>query len=316
LATGLTVETAAFLRVYLDYPDIQPPIPPALHIGALLILDAGQIPADRRIQDSRTLPVSDTETNPTPQYFPGRDGLQLAYRELGQGRPLLLIHGYFSTGAVNWIRYGHAARLAAAGYRIIMPDLRAHGDSAKPHTADAYPRDVLADDGLALIDHLGLDDYDLGGYSLGGRTVIRLLARGARPARAIVAGMGLEGVLDTAGRGDHFRRILTNLGSFQRGSPEWMAEAFLKTVGGDPAALLRILDTYVDTPRSALAAIATPVLVAAGTEDQENGSPAALAAALPQGQHVTIPGNHMSAVTNAALGNAIAAFLEQTSVEH
>lgn len=255
--------------------------------------------------------MSSAETNPAPHYFHGRDGLQLAYRELGQGRPLVLIHGYFSTGTVNWIRYGHATRLAAAGYRVIMPDLRAHGDSAKPHDAAAYPADVLANDGLALIDHLGLDDYDLGGYSLGGRTVIRLLVRGARPGRAIVAGMGLEGILDTTGRGDHFRRILTNLGSFERGSPEWMAEAFLKTVGGDSAALLRVLDTYVDTSRAELAAINLPVLVLAGSEDSDNGSAAALAAALPQGRQVTIPGNHMSAVTGAELGAAMVAFLEQ-----
>jgi pimeloyl-ACP methyl ester carboxylesterase len=257
--------------------------------------------------------VSNTETTPAPHFFHGRDGLPLAYRELGTGRPLVLIHGYFSTATVNWIRYGHAARLAEAGYRVIMPDLRAHGDSAKPHEAGAYPTDILADDGLALIDHLGLEDYDLGGYSLGARTVIRLLARGARPARAIVAGMGLEGITNTAGRGDHFRRILKNLGSFQRGSPEWMAEAFLKTVGGDPAALLRILDTYIDTPPAILAALTLPVLVLAGVDDDDNGSAPALAAALPQGRYVQIPGNHMTAVTAAALGEAMTAFLQQAA---
>jgi len=255
--------------------------------------------------------VATAETAPALQYFHGRDGRRLAYRELGEGRSLVLIHGYFSTATVNWIKYGHAARIAAAGYRVIMPDLRAHGDSAKPHEAAAYPRDVLADDGFALIDHLDLDDYDLGGYSLGARTVIRLLARGAKPGRAIVAGMGLQGILDTDGRGAHFRRILSHLGSFERGSPEWMAEAFLKTVGGDPVALLRILDTYVDTPRTALAAMALPVLVVAGSEDDDNGSAAALAEALPDGHHATIPGNHMSAVTNPELAAAMATFLAQ-----
>ncbi|HVJ42223.1 MAG TPA: alpha/beta fold hydrolase [Dongiaceae bacterium] len=248
-------------------------------------------------------------TDPTIHYFPGRDGLQLAYREIGEGRPVVLIHGYFSTATVNWIRYGHAAKIAAAGYRVIMPDLRAHGDSAKPHGAAAYPPDVLADDGFALIEHLGLTDYDLGGYSLGARTVMRLLARGARPGRAIAAGMGLQGILDAVGRGDHFRHILTHLGSFERGSPEWMAEAFLKTVGGDPAALLHILDTYVDTPRTALAQINLPVLVVAGIDDSDNGSAEALADALPDGHHQAIAGNHMSAVTGSELGAAMAQFL-------
>jgi pimeloyl-ACP methyl ester carboxylesterase len=242
-------------------------------------------------------------------HFRGSDGADLVYRELGEGRPLVLLHGFFSTATVNWIRYGHAATIAARGYRVIMPDLRGHGDSAKPHDAAAYPHDVLAADGLALLEQLALGDYDLGGYSLGGRTVIRMLARGARPARAIVAGMGLEGILDTAGRGEHFRHILTNLGTFERFSPEWNAEAFLKTTGGDPVALLHVLDTFADTPREALATFDMPILVLSGADDQDNGSAEALAAALPNGRLVTIPGGHMSAVTRPELGRAIADFL-------
>ncbi|MDZ5646114.1 alpha/beta fold hydrolase [Nitrospirillum sp. BR 11828] len=253
------------------------------------------------------MPVAPTDT--AVQYFFGHDGQRLAYREVGQGRPLVLIHGYFSTATVNWLKYGHAARIAERGYRVIMPDLRAHGDSAKPHEVSAYPPDVLADDGLALVEHLGLTDYDLGGYSLGGRTTMRMLARGATPARAICAGMGLAGLTHTAGRGEHFRRILTNLGSFQRGTPEWMAEAFLKTVGGDPVALLNILETFVDTPVGVLAGLDLPILVTAGAQDQDNGSAADLVAALPNARYTEIPGDHMSAVTKPDLGQAIADFL-------
>ena len=241
--------------------------------------------------------------------FHGRDGVPLAYREIGQGRPLVLIHGFFSTATVNWLRYGHAKAIADRGYRVIMPDLRGHGDSGKPHDPAAYPPDVLADDGFALVEQLGLADYDLGGYSLGGRTVVRMLARGAAPGRAIVAGMGLDGIVSAGGRNAYFRRILTNLGSFQRGTPEWMAEAFLKTVGGDPEALLLVLGSSVDTPRETLARITVPTLVVAGAEDDDNGPAVDLAAALPDGRHATIPGNHMSAVTRPELGAAIAEFL-------
>jgi pimeloyl-ACP methyl ester carboxylesterase len=242
-------------------------------------------------------------------HFHGRDGVQLAYREMGEGRPLILIHGYFSTAIVNWVRYGHAEKIAASGYRVILPDLRAHGDSAKPHDTASYPPDILAEDGFALIEQLELGDYDLGGYSLGARTVMRLLARGAKPKRAIVAGMGLEGIIRATGRGPHFRHILTHLGSFERGSVEWRAEAFLKSVGGDPVALLHILDTFVDTPRDAFAQITMPVLVLAGAEDQDNGSAEALADALPDGRYVEIAGNHMGAVAEPALGTAIIEFL-------
>lgn len=253
--------------------------------------------------------MADPITELTIHHFRSRDGLDLAYREMGTGQPLILIHGYFSTATVNWLRYGHAPRIAARGYRVIMPDLRGHGDSAKPHDAVFYPPDVLADDGFALIEQLELTEYDLGGYSLGARTTMRMLARGATPTKAIIAGMGLEGITNTGSRGGYFRNILTNLGTFQPGSAEWMAEAFMKTVGGDPVALLRVLDTFIDTPHEALAPIRTPTLVLIGAEDNDNGSAESLAAALPNARVKVIPGNHMSAVTKPELGSAIVDFL-------
>ncbi|HEX4328565.1 MAG TPA: alpha/beta hydrolase [Burkholderiales bacterium] len=253
--------------------------------------------------------MATSSTDLPVQYFLGRDGARLAYREVGKGRPVVLIHGYFSTATVNWVKYGHAAQLVARGFRVIMPDLRSHGDSAKLHEAVAYPKDVLTDDGLALVATLGLTDYDLCGYSLGGRTVLRMLLRGAAPRKAVVAGMGLDGMLDTGGRGEFFRRVLSNPGAFKSGSLEWMSEAFLKTVGGDPLALLHILDTSVDTPRDDLAAVKVPVLTLSGVDDHDNGSAEELAQALPDGRYGQLPGNHMSAVTKPELGAAIADFL-------
>jgi len=253
--------------------------------------------------------LANSPTDLPIHYFESQDGRRLAYRETGEGRPLVLIHGYFSNAWTNWIRYGHAALLADAGFRVIMPDLRAHGDSAKPHDLAAYPPDILADDAFALLGQLGLDDYDLGGYSLGGRTTLRMLARGAQPRKAVLAGMGFQGIVDTAGRGSHFRHVLTNLGSFARGTPEWLTEAFLKTTGGDPEALLLILNSFVDTPASELSKIMVETLVVNGAEDHDNGSGAALARALGHGRFTEIPGNHMNAVMKPELGRAIRDFL-------
>lgn len=237
------------------------------------------------------------------------DGTSLAVHEMGEGRPLILIHGYFSDAETNWIKYGHAAMLADAGFRVIMPDLRAHGQSDKPHDPANYPVDILADDQFVLIDHLGLTDFDLGGYSLGGRTVARMLARGCAPRRAIISGMGLQGLTDTGKRAGHFRHVLENIGKHERGSAAFMAEAFLKTSGGDPVALLHILDTFADTPASAIEGFDLPVAVICGEDDQDNGSAEALAQALPKGRYMPVPGNHMSAVVKPDLGQAIRAFL-------
>ena len=233
----------------------------------------------------------------------------MAWHELGAGRPVVLLHGLFSNASTNWVKFGHAAAIAARGRRVIMPDLRAHGASDAPHDPACYPPDILAHDGLALVAHLGLSDYDLGGYSLGGRTAVRMVALGAAPRRLIVAGMGLDGIVDAAARSDHFRRVLTGLGSHPRGSPAWLAEAFLKTTGGDPQAMLPLLDSFVDTGAAELRAIAIPTLVVSGEDDHDNGSAAALADMIPGAQFVAVPGNHMSAVTRPELGRAFADFL-------
>ncbi len=241
--------------------------------------------------------------------FYAADGIEIAWRETGEGRPLILIHGYFSEADTNWIKFGHAQLLAGAGYRVIMPDLRAHGLSGKPHDAQYYPKDILADDQFALLDHLGITDYDLGGYSLGGRTVARMLTRGCKPGRAIISGMGLEGLTQTGKRSSHFKHVLDNLGAHEKGSPAWMAEAFLKTTGGDPVALRHILDTFVDNSAAELAAWEMPVAVICGEEDNDNGSAAALAGALKHGKLFKVPGNHMSAVVKPELRQAILAAL-------
>jgi len=245
----------------------------------------------------------------TTHFFDAPDGVRLAWHELGEGRPVVLLHGLFSNAETNWIKFGHAAAIAAGGFRLIMPDLRAHGRSAAPHEAAAYPPDVLADDGFALLRHLDVTDYDLGGYSLGARTAARMAIKGAAPRRLVIAGMGLRGMLDTQRRSEHFRDVLTGMGTHKRGSPEWLAEAFLKTTGGDPQALLPLLGSFVDSTEAELRGIAVPTLVLSGAEDRDNGPAEALADLLPDARYVEVPGNHMSAVTKPELGRAIADFL-------
>jgi pimeloyl-ACP methyl ester carboxylesterase len=249
-------------------------------------------------------------TDPRVHRFAGRDGLELAYRETGDGRPLVLLHG-FTASALQWLHHGPAAALAEHGYRVILPDLRGHGDSARPHDTASYPPDVLADDGLALIGQLGLDDYDLGGYSLGARIVLRMLVRGAKPARAIVAGQGLAAATSTASGGTN-RRVLTALAqgdSIEPGSPDAEAAHWISQLGGDPRALLQVLDSLVATPEAALRQVKTPALVVVGDQDHDHASAGELAATLPDARFTRVPGNHWTALTGPELATAIIAFL-------
>lgn len=244
-----------------------------------------------------------------PRSFTARDAVSLVWRETGDGRPLVLLHGLFSTATVNWIKYGHAATLAEAGHRVIMPDLRAHGDSGKPHDPSHYPADVLVNDLGDLVRHLGLDDYDLGGFSLGARTAARAVIAGMRPRRLILGGMGLEGLSEWRRRSSFFRQVIDEFDSAKRGDATWMAIQFMKTTRVDRVAAGHLLNSFTDTDPALLEQITMPTLVVSGEQDEDNGSAEALVAALPDATLRSIPGNHMSSVTGAGLGRAMLDFL-------
>ncbi|WP_051940587.1 alpha/beta fold hydrolase [Phaeacidiphilus oryzae] len=246
-------------------------------------------------------------------YFSGRGGVRLAYREMGEGRPLVLLHGFTGDGTL-WLRYGQAQALAERGWRVVLPDFRGHGRSDRPHEAAAYPADVLAEDGLALIGHLGLRDgaYDLGGYSLGARIAVRMLVRGAAPGRALLGGQGLREVQGVGGGAGAFvRRVFSKpAGEFEPGSKEARAAEYYRQAGEDPVALLLALDSVVATPAEELAEVRVPALVAMGREDERAVSAEELVAALPAGVGPAwVPGDHGTAPASAEFTAAVADFL-------
>lgn len=250
--------------------------------------------------------------SPTTTRITARDGVALAVHEMGSGRPLILLHGLFSDANVNWIKYGHAAKIAERGVHLIMPDLRAHGQSDKPHDPAAYPADVLSRDFADVIAHYGLDSYDLGGFSLGSRTSVRaIVTRQAEPERLVLCGMGYEGLTGTGRRGDFFRRAIREFASSKHGDDTWMAIQFMKTMKIDLVAADLLLQTFENTEEAQLAALSMPTLLVCGDKDFDNGHADRLADVLPDARLVTIPGTHMSSVTEPELGQAIADFIGQ-----
>lgn len=242
-------------------------------------------------------------------FLSGHGGARLAVHRLGEGRPVLLLHGLFSSAQVNWIKFGHAAQLAEAGFEAIMPDLRAHGQSDAPHDPAAYPADVLVKDVLAIVSALGLSDYDLGGFSLGARTAVRAVLAGLAPRRLVLGGMGIEGLGQWARRSAFFIGAIDRFDEIGRGDPEYVAQQFMKSQKVDRVAARLLLGSVDDTSPDALKAITMPTLVVCGAEDQDNGSAPALAEALSDGRYVEVPGTHMSSVTRRELGEAIVRFL-------
>jgi pimeloyl-ACP methyl ester carboxylesterase len=174
---------------------------------------------------------------------------------------------------------------------------------------------VLALDIEALVSHLGLVDFDLGGYSLGARTTVRLLARGMRPRCAVLGGMGLAGLTGGSERGAWFLNIIAGVkaggpGHSAPGSAEHAAASFMVQNHIDGEAVAHVLRSQQSTPVEVLRSLNTPTLVVCGADDRDNGSAADLALTLPNAALVEIPGNHMSAVVKPDFGIAIAAWLE------
>lgn len=247
----------------------------------------------------------------TVERIPSFDGQELAVHRVGEGRPAILLHGLFSNAKTNWIKFGHAQRIADAGFAAIMPDLRAHGESAAPHEAVSYPAGVLGKDVKALVEALGLTEFDLVGFSLGARTAAAAVIDGLRPRKLVLAGMGLEGVAGWNRRADFFIDAIDRCDEVRHGDPAFLAASFMKTMKIDRVAARFLLQAVTDIDADDLARLDMPTAVISGDQDADNGSPQALVNALPNARYIEVPGTHMSSVTLPDLGEAITAFLSE-----
>jgi pimeloyl-ACP methyl ester carboxylesterase len=111
------------------------------------------------------------------------NGLQLYYEVHGRGRPLVLLHGGLMTIDLN---FGPMLKPLAASRQVIAVESQGHGhtaDTSRPMTIEA-----LAGDVLALLDHLGIAQADLFGFSLGGLVACTIaLGAPARVGKLIIA---------------------------------------------------------------------------------------------------------------------------------
>ena len=243
---------------------------------------------------------------PTSHYFYSHR-LKLHYVDWGNHDkpPLLLVHGG-RDHARNW---DWVALDLRRDYHVIAPDLRGHGDSDAPTDPAAYKDDAIAHDIDTLLGTLGVRDHDLVGYSMGARTAVRLLVRGARPRRAVLGGAGDALVLDSPIlRPDRFDRLLATQG--QSGvlgdAQTW---AWAHHAGFDLHAMRALTAAIVPTTVAELRAIDVPSVVVMGTEDNTVGSGQRLAGLLGHATFRSIGGDHVQAGQTSAFGELVAEFL-------
>jgi pimeloyl-ACP methyl ester carboxylesterase len=122
-------------------------------------------------------------------------GAKIWYSVRGKGEPVVLIHGLLSSAWINWDLPGTGAMLAK-DYRVIAPDVRAHGLSDKPTKDEAYGPE-LVEDVVRLLDHLKIKKAHIVGYSMGGIIAAKFIAK--HPDRVLSGTLGGMGWLREGG---------------------------------------------------------------------------------------------------------------------
>jgi pimeloyl-ACP methyl ester carboxylesterase len=242
------------------------------------------------------------------------DGVAIAFLDEGEGAPIVLVHGFASTAEVNWVHPGWVATLTKANRRVIALDNRGHGASGKLYDPAAYHTAVMAEDVRALMDHLDLATADVMGYSMGARiTAFLALAHPARLRRAVLGGLGSH-LIDGVGLPESIAEALEapSLADVQDRTGRTF-RAFAEQTRSDLAALAACIRGSRQTlSRGEAAAIRVPVLVAVGSKDAVAGSAQELAALLPFGRALDIPGrDHMLAVGDGVFKEGVLAFLAE-----
>ncbi len=238
-------------------------------------------------------------------YFSSFDGAKIYYETRGEGKPVLLVHG-FITNSTSWKRGRLYYDLINAGYKVIILDMRGNGRSDKPHDSTAYDNDAEAKDIMLLMDRLKVKRYSAVGYSRGSIITARLLVLDKRVVTAVMGGMGTDFTNPNwprrimfyhAMRGDSVPEL--------KGAVESVKKQHL-----DQLALAYLQRSQPSTSKEVLSKVKQPVLVICGDQDTDNGSAAKLAKLLPNADFATVPGDHNHASATPEFSNAIKLFFK------
>lgn len=243
------------------------------------------------------------------------NGIALAYDDIGNGEPIVLIHGFASNRNENWRRVGWYGAIERKRMRLLAADVRGHGESAKPHDALAYGSAALVSDVIALLDRAGIDRAHVLGYSMGARIALATaLAHRGRVDHLVIGGIG-DKLFDPPRAANLLSEAML------AENPECISEPLLRSFrqfadeqGEDRAALAACaggLD-FQFSP-DALSALSVPTLVVAGARDALAGSAEGLARAIPGARAITLPGcDHFSAIPHASFKASVFDFLDGT----
>jgi pimeloyl-ACP methyl ester carboxylesterase len=246
------------------------------------------------------------QTPSAGKYFTSFDGTRIYFEVQGNGKPVLLIHG-FIVNSSSWKTSPAYDSLRNNGFQVITLDLRGNGNSDKPHENEKYANNAEIKDIMALAKHLKLKQYDVVGYSRGAILAAKLMVTDPNVSKVVLGGMGADFTNPEWPRRKLFYKAL---------SGETVPElenmvAYVQKSGLDQTALaFSQKEQPVTTPQE-LAKAKNPVLVISGDVDNDNGSAEELGKLLKHAKVVRVPGNHNNTMRSAEFAREIVQFLEQ-----
>jgi pimeloyl-ACP methyl ester carboxylesterase len=235
------------------------------------------------------------------------NGIEIYYREAGDGFPVVLVHGYTGNSR-NWALTVPALR---DRFRTISVDLRGHGSSAKPTSREDYALSLMADDVHGLLEQLDVRECYLAGHSMGGGVAMRLILAYPELFRALV-------LVDTSASPQDLPRTKMREALLRIAKEQGMEAAFEAQLQMDPAAseirsipgaleiwreqfLMTSLEAYIycadamaerESLLDDLSQVAVPALVVCGERDEPFLDPSRL-------MHEAIPGSELVIVAGA-----------------
>lgn len=248
-------------------------------------------------------------------------GVSIAYIDLSPENteappkgPVVLVHGFASNHAVNWVFTQWTTTLTKAGYRVIALDNRGHGQSEKLYDPAAYAPIMMAEDVRRLLDHLEVAQAAIVGYSMGARVTAQLtVSHPERVLAAVFGGLGIH-LIEGAGLPPRIAEAMEAASIDELELPDQrMFRAFAEATKSDLHALAAcIRGSRASISRADVQAIQVPVLVAVGSKDSVAGPGEALAQLMPHGEFLDIPGrDHNLAVGDKVHKQGVLAFLER-----
>jgi pimeloyl-ACP methyl ester carboxylesterase len=246
--------------------------------------------------------------------------VRIHYDVVGDGHPLVLVHGWGASARRNWVDLGWVDVLAPIR-RLVLMDCRGHGRSdAAPSQAD-YGYAAMSEDVLQVLDELAIEKADLFGYSMGAFIGVSLLGHHRdRFSSMVLGGIGEE-TTESAGTCDRIAASLRVDDPADIADP--VGRAYRRYVDADPmndrvALAMAALQMWPDghpllLGGAGLADVDIPVLLVDGADDHPYvDSVGRLAQAIPGAELVTIDGtDHHTVVDDARFKQTVLRFLSR-----